>query len=241
MVDRDTGVALFDGHFPDFGDGCGVRDRGDVGAVGHEVRDEDVVELKDVVDHLPLFVVDGAGVAGGLDLREDLGLGDGVLRLHALEAEELHDEARHAGADGHGRPLQRVDGEGDAREPGDDAVGALLPDLAGDDAGERHQDAGREERDDDEREDGAPDGGDAEAVQPVHERRGEGQRGRHGEQRRHEDAGERDGEEHVVFAGDELLYVLLRVFAQFLGTGVRQRVERRTHQVYDLLNDEDGD
>lgn len=92
LIDRDTGVAFVDGKLDDVHHGSGVFYGGNVGSVGHYILHGDVVEFKDVVNHVGFILFDGAFFVADIDHHADFLFGDLLRLVIGVDTEQMQDQ-----------------------------------------------------------------------------------------------------------------------------------------------------
>ena len=101
LIDRDSGVAFVDGKLDDVHHGSGVFYGGDVSSVGHYILHGDVVELKDVVNHVGFILFDGAFFVADVDHHADFLFGDLLRLVIGADAEQTQDQVGAGGKNSH--------------------------------------------------------------------------------------------------------------------------------------------
>ncbi len=112
MKDGNARMAELYGKFHDILHGRSVLHRVDFGTVRHDLTDGAVAEVEDVGDHVLGIFVEDTFFLTCVDHHEDFFLGDGLLRVAGVNAEQTQNAVRRGGQ-------QRNDGAedcGDARE-----------------------------------------------------------------------------------------------------------------------------
>jgi len=148
LVHRDAGVAGFDGHLQQVLQVGVVFNGKQVGAVGHDLHHRAVVKLKDVVDHFPLGLFDGAVFVAHVHHHADLFLGDllGVFRLDSEDPQRYVDRGVEQPDEGRGDAGENVDRPGRAQR---DRFGIAKPEMFRNLFAEQQRKEGERHRDED--------------------------------------------------------------------------------------------
>lgn len=149
VIHRDAGVFLL----VDEGDGFlqgGLEGKADdVHAVGHNVVDSFVVEFEDIVDHFLLVNFDGALLLANVDHHADFFLGDVLIFMERVNAEETDEEVAGEGQEAD----EGICKNGEERDRADDGHGEIFSVMAGkafwDEFAEDEAEIGQSQRDED--------------------------------------------------------------------------------------------